>query len=85
LLGVAPGGIHDGIVGLTKVQPDAIAKYLAVKRRFAVGKSDGESEHPRIEIARGNNVSNVQLRLGGKEGRRRRGIGSRVRHEMTSQ
>jgi len=46
------------------------------------GSGDEESKHPRIEVARGSDVSDVELRFGANE--RGHGWGIGVSHEMTS-
>src|SRR5262245_9298810 len=64
LLAVASAGINYRVVDLAKVQSGAIAENLAVKWRLTVSEGDGKPEHPRIELARGDDVSDVELRLG---------------------
>lgn len=84
LLALAPDGIDDWVVDLAQVQSGAVAEQLAVERWLTEGEGDGETELPRIELGRGDDVSDIELRFGCDECRHGERTGVGVGHEVIS-
>jgi len=59
LLSIATAGINDRRVDLAKVQSRAVAEHLGVERRLTIREGDREAERSRVELGRGDDVSDV--------------------------